>query len=151
MMTRWRMVELEASRRPRPPRRGRPAWTRKTKEVMRRQETGGRRQEATRTVTVSPSARRTETFLTVLSLGQLSRTSREVRDNTNTASQVDNNTTHGQSDSLERLVDVEMRENKERQSSQVEEINNPVRESHSLYLVVRCMYSGEIPTEQCSI
>ena len=100
MMTRWRMVELEASRRPRPPRRGRPAWTRKTKEVMRRQETGGRRQEATRTVTVSPSARRTETFLTVLSLGQVSRTRREVRDSTNTTRDPDISTTNGNSESF---------------------------------------------------
>ena len=134
-MMRWRMVELEASRRPSPPSRGRPAWTKKTKEVMRRQERGGRRYEVRRTVPVSPTARRTETFLTVLSLGQLSRTSREVRDNTNTARDPDTNTTHGNSDSLVRLVVVvETRENKERQSSQVEERNNPDRESHSLYL-----------------
>ena len=87
-----------------------------------------------RTVPVSPTARRTETFLTVLSLGQLSSTTRHVRDSTSTASHPDTSTTHGKSDSLERLVVVETRENKERQSSQLEEINNPERESHSLYL-----------------
>ena len=82
-----------------------------------------------------PAPSRAETFLTVLSLGELTRTRREVRDSTNTARDPDINTTHGNSDSLVRLVVVvEMRENKERQSSQVEERNNPERESHNLYL-----------------
>ena len=86
-------------------------------------------------LTVRPTPSRTETLLTVLSLGELTRTSREVRDNTNTARDPDTNTTQGNSDSLVRLVVVvETRENKERQSSQVEERNNPDRESHSLYL-----------------
>ena len=87
------------------------------------------------TLAVRPSPSRTETFLTVLSLGELSSTSRLLRDNTNTARDPDTNTTHGNSVSLVRLVVVvETRENKERQSSQVEERNNPERESHSLYL-----------------
>ena len=86
-------------------------------------------------LTVRPVPSRTETLLTVLSLGELTRTRREVRDSTNTARDPDTNTTHGNSDSLGRLVVVERRENKERQSSQVEEINNPERESHSLYLL----------------
>ena len=53
----------------------------------------------TRTVTASPTARRTETFLTVLSLGQVRRTRREERDITNTTRHPDTNTTHGNSDS----------------------------------------------------
>ena len=86
-------------------------------------------------LTVRPVPSRTETLLTVLSLGELTRTRREVRDSTNTARDPDTNTTHGNSVSLVRLVVVvETRENKERQSSQVEERNNPERESHSLYL-----------------
>ena len=86
-------------------------------------------------LTVRPAPSRTETLLTVLSLGELTRTRREVRDSTNTARDPDTNTTHGNSVSLVRLVVVvETRENKERQSSQVEERNNPERESHSLYL-----------------
>ena len=86
-------------------------------------------------LTVRPVPSRTETLLTVLSLGELTRTRREVRDSTNTARDPDTNTTHGNSVSLVRLVVVvETRENKERQSSQVEERNNPDRESHSLYL-----------------
>ena len=88
----------------------------------------------TRTVPVSPSASRTETVLTVLSLGPLSSTTRQVRERRSTTSQPDTNTTHHQSDSVEPLVVVERRENKERQSSQVEEINKLERESHSLYL-----------------
>ena len=40
-MARWRRAELEARRRPRPPRRGRPAWRRKVRAVMRRGERGG--------------------------------------------------------------------------------------------------------------
>ena len=88
----------------------------------------------TRTVPVSPTASRTETVLTVLSLGQLTKTTRQVRERTSTTSHPDTKTTHHQSDSSSLLVVVESRENKERQSSQVEEINNPARESHSLYL-----------------
>ena len=87
-----------------------------------------------RTVPVSPTASSEETVLTVLSLGQLTRTSRQVRERTRTTSQPDTRTTHHQSESSEPRVVVESRENKERQSSQVEEINNPARESHSLYL-----------------
>ena len=40
-MARWRRAELEARRRPRPPSRGRPAWRRKVRAVMRRGERGG--------------------------------------------------------------------------------------------------------------
>ena len=65
----------------------------------------------------------------------LSSTTRQVRDSTNTTRQPDTNTSIGSSDSVLGLVVVETRENKERQSSQVEEINRADRESHSLYLV----------------